>query len=136
MEAKRNSRRQETARRIYAESALVRHNRGQRDRAKARRLGADLNALRASQPDGPGFAARDRVCTLRDLVAHDPKIDHLCGIGDSHLLVPDIFNTGFYLPKALYDYQAEPTNGDSDQYLCDVHEGSVLLPADTLIYWK
>lgn len=99
----------------------------------ARSRAAGLSPLRASHPDGPAFAAKPKVCTLQELVDDAPKVDELAGNGDSHLLIPDEFNPGRYVRKALYDYTKSATG---DVYVCDVHEGPVALHGDTLIYWS
>lgn len=119
--------RHDNGKRLYTSSALFEMN-------QARRIAAKLRPVRASCAAGAELAKKSRISTLQDLIDNSPKVDALCGSGDSHLLVPDDMNPGYFVTKPLYDYSDVRLHGG--QYICDVHEGRIALHGDTLILWK
>lgn len=80
------------------------------------------------------MAMKKQVSTLQELVDNAPKMEELCGNGDSHLLIVDEMNPGQFIAKPLYDYSDQATRGG--QFVCDIHEGPIALHGDTLILWK
>lgn len=101
---------------------------------QARSRAAALRALRASEAVAAPFNGAGRVTTLRELVQGSAKAVALAGDAEAHLLVFDDYNPGYFSAKPLYDHAQALTS--AGLYLCDIHEGAVLLPADTLVYWK
>ena len=121
-----NRKRSESALRLYKGSELEQLNRG-------RALARVLAPMRASDEEGARMlSASKRVCTVKELAEGSPKADELAGVGDSHLLVRDPMNPGYFLRKPLYDYSETMTGG---RFVCDVHEGPVALEPDTLVGW-
>jgi hypothetical protein len=122
-----NLSRQRVGRESYRGSSLQELN-------QARTRAAALGALRASEEGAAPFNGAGRVTTLQELVNGSAKAEALAGDAEGHLLVPDACNPGYFNAKPLYDH-AQALTG-AGLYLCDIHEGAVLLPADTLVYWK
>jgi hypothetical protein len=123
----RRQSRQEAARLNYPGSPLKELN-------DARHRAGVLSPLRACQVGAEKYYGKPRITTLQELVDGNEKVDSLCGNGDSHLLIADPYNPGEYSAKALYDYSDKLES--TGVYICDVHEGRVALPPDTLIYWR
>ena len=101
---------------------------------QARNCAEALGALRASDEGAVPLNGAGRVTTLQELVDGSTKAEALAGDAEGHLLVLDDCNPGYLIAKPLYDH-AQALTG-AGLYLCDIHEGIVLLSADTLVYWK
>lgn len=121
-----NRKRSESASSRYKGSDLELLNRG-------RSLARSLAPLRASDEEGVEMLKTSkRLCTVQELVDGSPRVDELVGVGDSHLLIRDAMNPGYFVRKPLYDYSDRKVSG---RFVCDVHEGPVALEPDTLVCW-
>lgn len=101
---------------------------------KARSRTAALQPLCASNPAASPYLNGTRFTTLLELIQNSDKADKLAGEYESHLMIEDIYNPGLFLPKPLYDYSKETMAGG--KFMIDVHEGELIVPGDTMIYWK
>ena len=102
----------------------------------ARKLGAALSPVKASDPLGIDFLAKKgtRITTLAELNGGGEKVDLLSGEHEPHLLVEDLYNPG----RCNTVWVAAGTGSPDRRGMtpCDTEKGAVLLAADTLIYWK
>lgn len=97
---------------------------------RAERRAAALRPLRVR--DGVGPIDADRITTLEDCVAGTRKAAALGGHACRHLLLPSLDDPNHYLAQPLFG-QARPLG--AAYYLCETPVGSVVLSADTLVYW-
>lgn len=103
---------------------------------KARRLASDLNPLKDTDTLAAEFLANkgEKITLLTEYHAGSPKVDELCGEYEAHLLVEDFYNAGRFNTVWVDAGTAKPDR--SGNYQCDTANGLVLLPGNTLIFWK
>ena len=103
---------------------------------KARHLASSLNPLKDTDTLALGFLTKkgEKITLLTEYHAGSPKVDELCGECEAHLLVEDLYNAGRCNTIWVDAGTAKPDR--SGNYQCDTANGLVLLPGNTLIYWK
>lgn len=89
--------------------------------------------LYASDPAASPYLTKTRITTLLELIQDSEKTNILCGDYEAHLMVESEFNPGEYFAKPMYDYSKEPM--PDGKFSIDVHEGELIVPGDTLLYW-
>lgn len=121
--------RQNKAKRNYANSQIKARN------DKLRRA-ADIAPLRKGDDGLEKIANSPRVMTAAEYVANGDSVAiHVDACREPYLLVRDDYNEGEFLFAAIYDMVIKQ-EARSGLIELDLHSGSVLVKADTLVYWK
>ncbi|HIH2751434.1 TPA: hypothetical protein ACYLN4_007272 [Burkholderia lata] len=105
-------------------------------RNKRLALAKRVNAARAGTLHTDGIVARGRTTSAADYVMNgDLSGKQIDSDREPFLLVGDPYNAGNFNTIPIYDCETELEKRTGKCVLV-LHCGDVLVPADTLIYWK
>ena len=105
-------------------------------RNKRLALAKRVNATRAGAPHTDEIVARGRTTSAADYVLNgDLSGKQIDSDREPFLLVRDPYNDGNFNTIPIYDCETGQEKRTGKCVLV-LHSGDVLVPADTLIYWK
>lgn len=127
----KNARRVESSAAQYDGSKLAQRNAAL---ARAKRI----DAARDSQADAMQYRGHARVTNVLGYCTEgDPATGAQIHAGfEPYLLQRSPVEPGVFCPVSIYDRRIEAIEKRTGLCWIDLHAGEVLLPGDTLVYWK